>query len=214
MSKKGVGLIRVSTGAQADETRGSIPAQKEIIRQVAAQHGIEVVKTFELSDISGSAVLFSAEYRSFLKYVERPEISCIITREFSRLMRPENLDDYAILQHFVTHGITLHFPNESLDLANRQARFIATIRAGISGLERGDIAERIATAKEQLRKKGHHPGGEHTLALGLGHTKQKGWYYDEAEMSAVRLLFRLFLDGCQVYKTLSQKTGIPEQASG
>ena len=85
---------------------------------------------------------------------------------------------------------------------------MAGIRAGVSGLERGDIADRIASAKEELRKKGYHPCGEHTLARGLGHTKEKGWYYDEKELAAVRLLFKLFLGGCRVYEKLSELTGI------
>jgi DNA invertase Pin-like site-specific DNA recombinase len=193
MSKTGVGLIRVSTGAQADEDRASIPAQREIIRQIAARYGIEVVRTFELSDVSGAAIGYSPDYQRFLDFLTDPKITCVITREFSRLMRPENYRDYGILQHLTDNGITLYFPNDILDLSNRQGRFMAGIRAGVSGLERGDIAEWIASAKEVMRKRGYHPCGEHTLARGLGHTKEKGWYYDEKELASVRLLFNLFL---------------------
>lgn len=201
-------MIRVSTGAQAEIDRASIPAQRDIIRQIATRHDIQVTRTFELADISGAAVLFSSQYQEFLRCLENPEVSCVITREFSRLMRPERFDDFAILQHFVDNGITLYFPADVLDLSSRQARFIAGIRAGVSGLERGDIAERIASAKEVLRKKGYHPCGEHTLARGLGHTKERGWYYDEKELQSVRLLFKLFLGGCRVYEQLSGLTGI------
>jgi DNA invertase Pin-like site-specific DNA recombinase len=212
MAKIGVGLIRVSTGAQANEDRASIPAQREIIRQIAARYQIQVVKTFELADISGAAVRFSPEYEQFLRAVEDPRVTCVITREFSRLMRPERFDDFAILQIFVDHGITLYFPSDVLDLSNRQARFMAGIRAGVAGLERADIAERIASAKEIMRRRGEHPCGEHTLARGLGYTREKGWYYDESELESVKLLFRLFLGGLHVYETLSQLTGIPRSS--
>jgi len=207
MKRIGIGLIRVSTGAQADGDRASIPAQREIIRQIAARHDIDVMRTFELADISGAAVLFSSQYQEFLKCLEDPKVSAVITREFSRLMRPERFDDFAILQHFVDNGITLYFPTDVLDLSSRQARFMAGIRAGVSGLERGDIAERIASAKEVRRREGHHPCGEHTLARGIGHTKQTGWYYDQAELEPVKLLFKLFLGGLHVYEKLAELTG-------
>jgi DNA invertase Pin-like site-specific DNA recombinase len=208
MKRIGVGLIRVSTGAQADADRASIPAQREIISQIASRNDVEIRQVFELVDVSGAEVAHSREYNRFLQSVKDPSITCVITREFSRLMRPERFDDMWILQAFVDSGITLYFPNDVMDLSNRQARFMAHIRASVAGLERGDIAERVASAKEVMRRRGDHPCGEHTLARGLGHTKEKGWYYDEAELQSVRLLFKLFLGGCHVYEQLSELTGI------
>lgn len=206
--KIGVGLIRVSTGAQAEEDRASIPAQRALIEQIASRYGIEVSRVFELADISGAEVAFSPRYHAFLETLKDPNVNAVITREFSRLMRPERFDDFGILQHFVDHGITLYFPNDVLDLSSRQARFMAGIRAGVSGLERGDIAERVMSAKEIKRKRGEHPVGEHTLIRGLGYSKALGWYWKEKELEPVRLLFKLFLDGCHVYERLCDLTGL------
>src|SRR5471030_254522 len=94
---KGVALVRVSTAGQADESRAGIPAQREAIRKIAAAYSIQIAPEhhFELTDVSGASVLLSTDYQRFLRVLERPDISAVVTKEFSRLMRPENFGDYA-----------------------------------------------------------------------------------------------------------------------
>jgi hypothetical protein len=71
---KGVALIRVSTAAQATESKASIPAQREAIGRLIQQHQIEIVRTFEFIDLSGAWIRFSSEYREFLQTIERPTL--------------------------------------------------------------------------------------------------------------------------------------------
>lgn len=217
MSQKtinGVAMIRVSTAGQADESRAGIPAQREAIRRIAEAHHIHIATEhqFELTDLSGAHVLDSPDYQRFLRVVARPDISAVVTKEFSRLMRPECFDDYVILQHFTNHGIRLYLPDAVLDFANRQDRFMAGLRAAMAGMERDEIRQRMMDGKEAMRRQGRHPSAEHTLARGIGYDKKKGWYYKENELATVRLVFRLFLEGEHNYDRLAKLAGIPRSS--
>jgi DNA invertase Pin-like site-specific DNA recombinase len=88
--KRVIELIRVSTEGQAAEDRASIPAQRAVNRRTAQQYGLEIVKSIEMSDVSGTAVLLAPEMQQLLKAIESPDIDGVVAREFSRLMRPEN----------------------------------------------------------------------------------------------------------------------------
>src|SRR6516164_1958150 len=59
MSKRVVELVRVSTEGQASEDRAGIPAQRAVNCRTAAQQGLEIVQTIEITDVSGTAVLRS-----------------------------------------------------------------------------------------------------------------------------------------------------------
>jgi DNA invertase Pin-like site-specific DNA recombinase len=91
--KQVIELIRVSTAEQAGDDRASIPAQRAVNRQTAARHGLEIVRTVEISDVSGAAVLKSPEMQELLTAIQSPNIDGVVAREFSRLMRPENFGD-------------------------------------------------------------------------------------------------------------------------
>jgi DNA invertase Pin-like site-specific DNA recombinase len=98
MSKKVIELIRVSTAGQAEDDRGGIPAQRAINRRTAQQFGLEIVRSIEIEDVSGAKVLAAPEMQELLSVIESPEICGVVTREFSRLMRPEDFSDFDILQ--------------------------------------------------------------------------------------------------------------------
>jgi DNA invertase Pin-like site-specific DNA recombinase len=207
-------MIRVSTAGQADQSRAGIPAQREAIRKIAAAHDICIAPKhqFELTDLSGAHVLDSPEYQQFLRVVAQPDITAVVTKEFSRLMRPECFDDYVILQHFTNHGIRLYLPDAVLDFSNRQDRFMAGLKAAMAGMERDEIRQRMMDGKEAMRRQGRHPSAEHTLARGIGYNRQKGWYYEEGELEIVRTLFRLFIEGEHNYQRLASLTGIPRSS--
>ena len=136
MSKKAVELIRVSTQEQAAEDRAGIPAQRAANRKTASQYSLEIVRTFELADVSGTAILQAPEMQELLRMIESPEIVGVIAKEFSRLMRPENYADFAILQHFSETNTILYLPEGPIDFSSKSGRLLGTIRAAIAGLER------------------------------------------------------------------------------
>src|SRR5205807_5176982 len=100
MTKDAIELIRVSTEGQAAEDRAGIPAQRSANARTAAQYGLNVVRTIEISDVSGAAVLRAPEIQEMLRLIESPQIHGVVAKEFSRLMRPENFADYVLLQAF------------------------------------------------------------------------------------------------------------------
>src|SRR5437879_6414355 len=110
MMKKVIELIRVSTEGQAADDKSGIPAQRAINRRTAGQHGLEIVRSIELADVSGTAVLATSEMQELLRLIEDPHICGVVAKEFSRLMRPEKFTDYALLQAFIDTGTVLYLP--------------------------------------------------------------------------------------------------------
>ncbi len=205
--EKVIELVRVSTEGQATEDRAGIPAQRAANRRTAEQYGLEIVKTIELSNVSGSAVLLTPEIKELLRLIESPQIHGVVTKEFSRLMRPENFTDYALLQAFADTNTVLYLPEGPIDLASKSGRLLGTIRAAIAGLERTEILERIWAAKEEKRKAGKHPQGWITLPFGIGYDPPGAWYY-KPEAEKVREAFRLFLAGETSYWAVGRNVGI------
>ena len=100
MSKRVVELVRVSTEGQASEDRAGIPAQRAVNRRTAAQQGLEIVQTIEITDVSGTAVLRSRGMQELLRLtrVARHSRRCrqgvqspYAPRELQRLCPPATL---------------------------------------------------------------------------------------------------------------------------
>ena len=208
MSKNVIELIRVSTESQAAEDRAGIPAQREINQRTARIYGLNIVRSIEVVDVSGSAVLLSPEVQELLRLIDCSDIVGVVTKEFSRLIRPEKFTDYALLQHFIDTNTLLYLPDGPIDLASKLGRFFGTIRAAIAGLERREIVERMQDAKESMRRAGKHPSSSITLPYGVGYSKERGWYYT-AEAEKVKHAFMLFLCGHTSYTDIGRLLNLP-----
>jgi len=207
MSKKVIELIRVSTEGQAAADRASIPAQRAANRRTAEVYGLEIHKSIEISDVSGAAVLHAPEIREMIELMRSPEIHGVVAKEFSRLMRPENFDDYALLQHFADTKTILYLPEGPIDLGSKMGRLIGGVRALFAGVEREDIRERLWGAKEAKRRRGENPQSEITLPYGVGYNQDRGWFYTSSA-EKVREAFRLLLAGNIGYNEIGRQTGI------
>jgi DNA invertase Pin-like site-specific DNA recombinase len=206
--KKVVELIRVSTEGQAAETSASIPAQRNVNRQTAGAFGLTVVRSIEMSDVSGAAVLFAPEMKELLRLIQSPDIHGVVTKEFSRLMRPENFSDYALLQVFAETNTILYLPEGPLDLSTKEGRLIAPIRAAIAGLERTEILERVWHAKEAKRRAGEMPQSDITLPFGVGYDRQTNTWHYKPEAEKIRIAFQAFLGGETSYYSVGKRLGI------
>ena len=175
--KSAIELIRVSTEGQAGEDRAGIPAQRESNRRTAQVYGLTIVKSIEIVDVSGAAVLSSPQMQELMRMMKAPEIHGVVTKEFSSLMRPEKFTDYALLQQFIDTETVLYLPDGPIDLASKSGRLLGTIRAALAGLERREIIERMNDAKESMRRAGKHPGGESSLPYGVAYSPKTGWSY-------------------------------------
>lgn len=204
--KRVIELIRVSTEGQAAEDRASIPAQRAVNRHTAQQYGLEIIKSIEMSDVSGTAVLLAPEMRQLLKAIESPDIQGVVAREFSRLMRPENFSDYALLQAFADTHTILYLPDGPIDLGSKTGRLLGGVRALFAGLERSEIIERSWTAKEAMRRRGELAQSSSCLPWGVGYKDGKFFYKPEAER--VREAFRRLLAGEHRYQVLRGICGV------
>src|SRR5260370_993366 len=153
--KRVIELIRVSTEGQARDDRASIPAQRSINRRTAEVHNLEIVKSIELVNVSGAAVLRTPEMQSLLKLIEDPEIDGVVVREFSRVMRPDNFGDFVLFQAFQDTGTMLYLPDGPIDLNSKTGKLVAGLRAIIAGNELSEIRERVWGAKEEKRSEEH-----------------------------------------------------------
>lgn len=203
--KRAIELIRVSTEAQAAEDRASIPAQRAINRRTALAYGLTIVRSIEISDVSGAAVLMAPEIKQLVLLMNDPTVHAVVTREFSRLMRPENFSDYALLQAFADSHTILYLPEGPIDFASKTGRLLGTIRAAIAGMERSDILERTWSAKEEKRRAGGFPAGRHCLPYGVDFNGV--WSYT-SDAEKVKEAFRLILSGETSYVSVGQQIGI------
>jgi DNA invertase Pin-like site-specific DNA recombinase len=200
-------LIRVSTEGQAADDRASIPAQRAINRRTASQYQLDIVRSIEISDVSGASVLKAPEIRELIDLMQSPEIHGVVAREFSRLMRPENFADYALLQAFVDSKTILYLPDGPIDLASKTGRLLGTLRAAMAGVERTESLERIWAAKEEKRRRGELAQSEIVLPWGVGYNKSKRFFY-KPEAERVREAFRQFLAGNHNYARLAKLVGV------
>jgi DNA invertase Pin-like site-specific DNA recombinase len=205
--KRVIELIRVSTERQADEDRAGIPAQREANRRTARAYGLEIVRTIEIVDVSGTSVLMSSEIQELVRLMDSPEIHGVVAKEFSRLFRPEKFTDYALLQAFIDTNTVLYLPDGPIDLASKSGRLLGTIRAAIAGLERREILDRMQDAKEAMRRAGKHAGGSTNLPYGIGYSTERGWFYT-VEAQKVKEAFTIFLSGQTSYALIGQKLHI------
>lgn len=205
--KRVIELIRVSTEQQAADDRASVPAQRAVNRRTCAQNGLEIVKSIEMADVSGAAVLSAPEIRKLIELMQSPDIHGVVAREFSRLMRPENFADYALLQAFVDTNTVLYLPDGPLDLNSKTGRLMGTIRAAIAGLERTEILERVFSAKEEKRRRGELAQSSIVLPFGVGYEDGRGFFY-KPEAERVKEAFRRFLGGEHNYNNLANLVGV------
>lgn len=205
--KKVVELIRVSTREQAASDRAAIPAQRTVNRQTCQREGLEIVRSIEFADVSGASVVFAPEIQELIRLIQSPEIDGVVAREFSRLMRPEDLTDFALLQAFSDTKTILYLPEGPIDFNNKGGRLLGIMRAAIAGMERTEILERVWTAKEEKRRRGELAQSSIVLPFGVAYEQGKGFYF-KPEAELVRQAFKQFLAGNQSYLQLAKMVGV------
>lgn len=181
----------------------SIPIQRAINRETARRHNLEIVHSIELADVSGAAVLLTSEVQDMLRRMADPEIHGVIVREFSRLMRPENFADYAMLQAFLDTDTWLYTSDGPINFATNDGFLVGTMKAVMGGIERREIVKKLWNSKETKRRAGGFSQGKVCLPFGVDFSDGKWSYTADAER--VREAFRLFLSGEISYATIGRR---------
>lgn len=207
MKRKVIELIRVSTEGQASNDRAGIASQRAVNHQTAKAYNLDIARTIEITDVSGTAVLKTPEIQELLRLIESSEIHGVVVREFSRLMRPENLGDLVLLQAFAETETLLYLPDGPIDFTSDTGRLIGLVKSWGAGSERVEMLKRAWQAKENNRRKGLFSQSPICLPYGVAFSKEHGWHYTAAA-EQVREAFRLFLSGRTGYRDISREVGI------
>ncbi len=101
---KAIALVRVSTDQQAKSDRSGLEAQRVEIQRIAKAQDLEISEWVELEGVSGASVLADPQFGQILARLSSPDTSGVIVSAFDRLMRPESLADYGILDAFRETG--------------------------------------------------------------------------------------------------------------
>ena len=86
-----------------------------------------------------------------------------------RLVRPDCFEDFAVFDHFRANRKMIWTPDRDGRSHSTQGGFLTSgFRGMLAGLERMLIVGRTTAGKEELRKRGWHPNGDHILPRGVG----------------------------------------------
>jgi site-specific DNA recombinase len=148
------------------------------------------------------------EVQELLSRIESREIKGVVVADPDRLLRPDNFNDFAMLQYFIDTNTLIFTSDQIIDLNTQGGFVLSGVQAILSGNELKQIKRRTQEAKEVKRKRGEHPNGPQTLPLGVGYKKDKGFYYDD-DVHKIGDLFCLFYyQGIHNYRELERLTGI------
>jgi DNA invertase Pin-like site-specific DNA recombinase len=198
--------IRVSDESQASPERYGIPAQRTANRQTCKVFGLRIVESIEVVDVSGKNVMLTSEFQRLVELMSSGKVRGVVTREESRILRPQRPADWAMLQVFQDTKALLYLPTGPIDFNNADQRLQADIKFSFAGYELSKIIERMKGGAEQSRKDGKRFCSH--LPKGVGYTKERGWFYDDSkgEASRVREAYDAVLAGA-TYPTLRKLLG-------
>jgi len=183
---------RQSTESQSNEEAGraGLERQREILARLVATGGHQVVRAFEVVDVSGTAVEHSPEFQELLQLLG--QVEAVISADFARLMRVDTWQSLGVLDRFAQHRCLLITESQTFDWADAGQALSGGLFALLASHDRRTTLHKLNSAKELLRKAGKNPCGDHSLPRGLRYDrKTQKFFYDPVEILKVQEAFRL-----------------------
>ncbi len=195
------GLARLSSQEQAREGKAGLQRQRDAIAQIAERNGLDVVTTIEAVDIRGKEIGNHPAVAALIAELERGSIDGVVVAEFSRLVRPEDLDFGLAVTIKKAHKVV--WDTSGLIDANTSGGYWQSIFKGAqAGAEVSLMRERVTSAKEALRRAGGRPSSTACLPkMGLRYCRvPRGrgyWEYVQPEGELIKRV-RFADRGCKL----------------
>ncbi|MBQ0900879.1 recombinase family protein [Micromonospora sp. U21] len=201
---------RISQDRESEEK--GVTRQEEDCRELAAQHGWEVVRVYVDNDISAStrSKKTRPDYDAMIASVRAGAIDVIVSYSNGRLTRrPMELED--VIKVHEQNGVLIHtVKSGNDDLSTADGRMVARIKAAVDAGEVERTAERVARAARQRREEGRLHGGARTF--GYVHGSPLGYCQEIDPLAAKAIregMERLFLTGkVSEVRKLWQRLGV------
>ena len=189
--KKACVYTRVSTDAQGEDGKVSLPEQERMAKACIESKGWQYIRTYEDNGYSGRTTDRPALQQMLLD-IERGEIGAVVIYKLDRLSRKQR-DTLAIIEEYLLrNNVDLISLNETLDTSSPWGRAMIGVLSSFNQLESENIAMRTAMGRYATAREGGYAGGKPPL----GYKAVDGQLVivpEEAEI--VRMVFLLREDG-------------------
>lgn len=189
--KRACVYTRVSTDAQGEDGKVSLPEQERMAKACIESKGWEYVRTYEDNGYSGRTIDRPA-LQQMLSDIKSGEIDAVVIYKLDRLSRKQR-DTLSIIEDYLLkNGIDLVSLNETLDTTSPWGRAMIGVLSSFNQLESENIAMRTAMGRYATAREGGYAGGKPPL----GYRAVNGELIivpEEAEI--VRLVFALRAEG-------------------
>ncbi len=203
---RAIGFCRLSTEEQAQEGRAGLLRQRQEIRVSAERWNVEVVRTVEIADVSGTQVLESQEFQELLRSL--PEVDGVVVAAIDRLMRPDDFSCFSIYDHFLKQRKLIWTPSSRLDVHEDSGFMEALVSGMMAGLDRRRILRNTQTAKEENRKRGRCANAKITLPQGVDFDFKTGqWSWGEPWATRIKTAFDLLVTTQQSVLSIARQLG-------
>jgi len=205
-----LGYARVSTEEQA--LGGcSLDAQVKQIEAYATANGLDLIEVVQDAGISGKRTDNRPGLQAAIERLDSGEVGGLIVLKLDRLSRSTR-DVLDLVDRFVKQGWSLSSISEQIDTKTANGRFVLTVLAGLSQMEREQIGERTRMALAYKKAKGERVGAvPYGWALA-----EDGCMLEEspAEQGVVRLIDELRQSGLSLRAIVDHLNGAQIPARG
>jgi DNA invertase Pin-like site-specific DNA recombinase len=203
---RAIGFCRLSTEEQAQEGRAGLLRQHQEIRLSAERWNLEIVRTVEVTDVSGTQVLESQEFQELLRSL--PDVDGVVVAAIDRLMRPDDFSSFSIYDHFLKQRKLIWTPSSRLDVHEDSGFMEALVSGMMAGLDRRRILRNTQTAKEENRKRGRCANAKITLPQGVDFDFKTGqWSWVEPWATRIKTAFDLLVTTQQSVLSIARQLG-------
>ncbi len=184
--KKAYAYYRKSIELDADK---SIKNQKEIVREYAAEHNIEIIEEFE--EVANSASIDREGLKTMLEKLKiHKDIDYILLHRFDRISR--DVKHMGYIMTLLDSGKTrLHSVTEENDYEDDPTKLMLIMMKTYGAtMERVAIVQRMQDGRERKRNKGGFLGGNTPFGYNAIYGSGK-FHINESEIPVVQKVFEL-----------------------